>query len=414
MRELGKVDEFKAPRDKLICLVNCCKVIMNSLASNAGADDFFPVLLYVVVKALPPNLDSNLQYIQRFRRSSRLAAESAYFLTHLISATHFLEKVDASQLNIDPATYARLVNGPGAAAEPASTSRAAGDLLDLTSSPGDPGLFSGLVVAPAAAATATATATPPTKERAGSVGPGSDPRPPRMGSEAPGGGLESLPSAHDLLSAVEDRRPIPPVAALMKNAATSLFAPLNPLNLRTAGNRVGSVLKEFSGGAAGRGPGTVGGPSMNQLRQQQQQQQGPGAAAPSGGASVGMVTVPVVQYPTLESLEAVGWPLVLDAEAAGALASRHRFLYAQPGDLTLKDVERLLAAYKELALRHECLVRAVDAISLGTVDVDPAAAAPAGSGALNAAAGAAAVTANSSSSVNGVPGEPVQPAAVAN
>lgn len=66
MRELSKMDEFKAPRDKLICLVNCCKIVMNSLMNvKAGADDFFPVLLFVVIKALPTNLESNLQYIQR-------------------------------------------------------------------------------------------------------------------------------------------------------------------------------------------------------------------------------------------------------------------------------------------------------------------------------------------------------------
>lgn len=49
---------YKAPRDKLVCILNCCKVISNlllnaSVASNEnppGADEFLPVLIYVTMK----------------------------------------------------------------------------------------------------------------------------------------------------------------------------------------------------------------------------------------------------------------------------------------------------------------------------------------------------------------------------
>lgn len=49
---------YKAPRDKLTCILNCCKVIGNlllnaSLASKdnpPGADEFLPVLIYVTLK----------------------------------------------------------------------------------------------------------------------------------------------------------------------------------------------------------------------------------------------------------------------------------------------------------------------------------------------------------------------------
>jgi hypothetical protein len=50
----------------------------------AGADDFLPVLIYVVIHANPPQLASNLEYIQRFRMHSRMASESAYFFTQLV------------------------------------------------------------------------------------------------------------------------------------------------------------------------------------------------------------------------------------------------------------------------------------------------------------------------------------------
>lgn len=58
-KELQKMNSFKAPREKLLCIMNCCRVINNlllnaSMSENhvlAGADDFLPVLIYVTIKA---------------------------------------------------------------------------------------------------------------------------------------------------------------------------------------------------------------------------------------------------------------------------------------------------------------------------------------------------------------------------
>ena len=58
-KELQKVNAFKAPREKLLCILNCCRVINNLLLNAAmsenhilaGADDFLPVLIYVTIKA---------------------------------------------------------------------------------------------------------------------------------------------------------------------------------------------------------------------------------------------------------------------------------------------------------------------------------------------------------------------------
>ncbi|XLS98218.1 hypothetical protein HN51_040953 [Arachis hypogaea] len=60
-KELQKINMYKAPRDKLVCIPNCCKVIGNlllnaSLASKdspPGAEDFLPVLIYVTIKVIP-------------------------------------------------------------------------------------------------------------------------------------------------------------------------------------------------------------------------------------------------------------------------------------------------------------------------------------------------------------------------
>jgi hypothetical protein len=52
--------------------------------ASTGADDFLPVLIYVVIHANPPQLASNLLYVERFRMHSRMQSESAYFFTQLV------------------------------------------------------------------------------------------------------------------------------------------------------------------------------------------------------------------------------------------------------------------------------------------------------------------------------------------
>ncbi|KAJ0087491.1 hypothetical protein Patl1_06983 [Pistacia atlantica] len=57
-----KMNAVKAPHEKLLCIMNCGRVISNllltaSMSANtvlAGADDFLPVLIYVMIKASSP------------------------------------------------------------------------------------------------------------------------------------------------------------------------------------------------------------------------------------------------------------------------------------------------------------------------------------------------------------------------
>ncbi|KAF8377002.1 hypothetical protein HHK36_030374 [Tetracentron sinense] len=111
--ELQKINMYKAPRDKLVCILSCCKVINNlllnaSIASDEnppGADEFLPVLIYVTIKANPPQLHSNLLYIQRYRHQSRLVSEAAYFFTNMLSAESFISNIDAKSLSMDDTEF---------------------------------------------------------------------------------------------------------------------------------------------------------------------------------------------------------------------------------------------------------------------------------------------------------------------
>ncbi|GAA0158756.1 guanyl-nucleotide exchange factor [Lithospermum erythrorhizon] len=110
-KELQKINMFKAPRDKIICILNCCKVI-NNLLLNAtsdedppGADDFLPVLIYIIIKANPPQLHSNLLYIQRYRHQTRLVGETSYFFTNVLSAESFILNIDAKAISLDETEF---------------------------------------------------------------------------------------------------------------------------------------------------------------------------------------------------------------------------------------------------------------------------------------------------------------------
>ncbi|KAF7816913.1 vacuolar protein sorting-associated protein 9A-like [Senna tora] len=112
-QELQKINMYKAPRDKLVCILSCCKIISNGLIDDSvtskenppGADEFLPVLIYVIIKANPPQLHLNLLYIQRFRRQSRLVAEAAYFFTNMLSSESFISNIDAKALSMDETEF---------------------------------------------------------------------------------------------------------------------------------------------------------------------------------------------------------------------------------------------------------------------------------------------------------------------
>ncbi|EED24308.1 guanine nucleotide exchange factor Vps9, putative [Talaromyces stipitatus ATCC 10500] len=88
-QELTKMKGYRAPRDKVICILNCCKVIFGLLKHSknpdTSADSFVPILIYVVLKANPEHLISNVQYILRFRNQDKLGGEAGYYLSSLVS-----------------------------------------------------------------------------------------------------------------------------------------------------------------------------------------------------------------------------------------------------------------------------------------------------------------------------------------
>lgn len=113
VKELQKINSFKSPRDKLLCMMSCCQVINNLLLnvsmSNdrtpSGADEFLPILIYITIKANPPQLHSNLKFVQLFRRETKLVSEVEYYLTNLISAKMFIINVNGHSLSMEESEF---------------------------------------------------------------------------------------------------------------------------------------------------------------------------------------------------------------------------------------------------------------------------------------------------------------------
>lgn len=71
----------------------------------AGADDFLPLFIWVVLQSRVPRLYSNCEYVQAYLNPARLKGQPGYCLINLHSAVSFLTYLDPSSLNVDPVYF---------------------------------------------------------------------------------------------------------------------------------------------------------------------------------------------------------------------------------------------------------------------------------------------------------------------
>lgn len=107
--QLNKINEYRAPRDKIICVLNSCKVIFSLLKvskNETNADSFIPLLILVILKAKTPNFISNFRYILRFRGSTWINhGETSYYLSTIEAAVNFIQDIKMEDLTIDESHY---------------------------------------------------------------------------------------------------------------------------------------------------------------------------------------------------------------------------------------------------------------------------------------------------------------------
>ncbi|CAH1130720.1 unnamed protein product [Ceutorhynchus assimilis] len=95
---LRALDAARAPRDKLRCVARCAKCLVDLLGlsgSCAAADDFTPVLVYVIIKVNPEALLSTIQFVNSLH-SGQIRGEDEYWWTQFCSAVEYIKTMDYS------------------------------------------------------------------------------------------------------------------------------------------------------------------------------------------------------------------------------------------------------------------------------------------------------------------------------
>jgi hypothetical protein len=103
------MNSYRVPRDKLVAVVNCCRLLLRMLSINsdgpASADDFLPSLIYALILAAPDNVHTNLDFMQHYRQPNKLSGIVGYFFTSLCSAVSFVENALPHHLNLSQQAF---------------------------------------------------------------------------------------------------------------------------------------------------------------------------------------------------------------------------------------------------------------------------------------------------------------------
>ncbi|CAJ0578980.1 unnamed protein product, partial [Mesorhabditis spiculigera] len=101
--------------EKLDCLLKCCHCIFDALKKSGAptsADEFLPVLIFILIKANPPLLQSNVKYISRYALPHRvMSGESGYFFTNLSCALQFVQNMNHESLKMDKREFEAYTSG---------------------------------------------------------------------------------------------------------------------------------------------------------------------------------------------------------------------------------------------------------------------------------------------------------------
>lgn len=105
MAEISEMNSHKKIKEKFDCLLKCSEKLFEAIREStnapAGADEFLPALIYVILRCNPTLIQSNINFIQRFSLTSRTCrGETGYQFTNLCCAVRFIQDLNADSLRI--------------------------------------------------------------------------------------------------------------------------------------------------------------------------------------------------------------------------------------------------------------------------------------------------------------------------
>uniref|UniRef100_A0A8C2DED7 Ras and Rab interactor 2 n=1 Tax=Cyprinus carpio TaxID=7962 RepID=A0A8C2DED7_CYPCA len=100
-RKLRAMCQMYSPERKIMVLLKVCKLIYNIMQDQEvrmfGADDFLPMLTYVLVQCDMPQLDTEILYMMELIDPSLLHGEGGYYLTSAYGAMSLIKNLKEEQ-----------------------------------------------------------------------------------------------------------------------------------------------------------------------------------------------------------------------------------------------------------------------------------------------------------------------------
>ena len=94
------IEEVKSVNDKLDCIreahasLNNVIKFSNGSDSNAGQDEITPIFQFIIIKAQPKKIFTNISFIKTFLDESELSGSKGFLITQMDSAISYIMNID--------------------------------------------------------------------------------------------------------------------------------------------------------------------------------------------------------------------------------------------------------------------------------------------------------------------------------
>ena len=110
---IRKIDEARSVFDKINLIINAHTSINNTIKFSSGKDDdsgqdeMIPIFHYIILKAHPRRMLSNINYIKCFFADSNLTGSNGFLLSQIESSTTYINNINYEQLKIPKEEFDR-------------------------------------------------------------------------------------------------------------------------------------------------------------------------------------------------------------------------------------------------------------------------------------------------------------------